>query len=181
MLPSGPFRSLSPCPELFSWHLNNGNWLLGVYSLGLTISVYLSPQVLLIMVRDPSVGLRLLALRWEGYPKLRFLSGLSAVRGATHRVFPLPFMKSPYQMVWSIFCTPWLQNFISAKIPLIVHVDCWKFSWKSRLRGINGFSFYLLSCHPQYPKMSFLNWTFYFEIIVSSQSVVSHPVVRDTM
>ena len=37
-------------------------------------------------------------------------------------IFPLTY-KICLLMVHGIFCTPWLQNFISAKIPLIVQVD----------------------------------------------------------
>ena len=36
-------------------------------------------------------------------------------------------------MIQSIFYIPWLQNIVSAKIQLIVHVDCQKFSWNSGL------------------------------------------------
>ena len=47
-------------------------------------------------------------------------------------------------MVQSFFGTPLLQNSISAKIPLIIQVNCQKISWKSGLgAGVCGLSFHL--------------------------------------
>ena len=74
------------------------------------------------------MGLGPLAPVGEGAITLQFLPGLSAAAGATRRVFPLQLIKSPYQEVQSYFCTPWRQNFILAKILLVVQLPCWKIS-----------------------------------------------------
>ena len=67
---------------------------------------------------------RFSALGGEGATKLQFLTSCSMAAGTTHRVFPLQPIKSPYHPLCSIICTPWLPQFISAKIPLIVQVVC---------------------------------------------------------
>ena len=118
-----------------------------VCSLGLPDSVY-PPKSPPIRIGDPCVRLRPPTLRREGTLKLWFLSSLSVAAGATHRLFPLQLIKSPYQTVWSIFCIPWLKNFLSAKIPLIVQVNNQKISRKSELGArASGLSFHLLGCH----------------------------------
>ena len=94
---------------------------------------------------DSCEGLGPPALRGEGAPKLQFLSGPSTAAGSTHRVFPLHLVKSPYLTVQSIFCIPWLHNFISAKIPLIVQVNGQIISQKPKLGArASRLSFHLL-------------------------------------
>ena len=101
-----------------------------------------------------------LALGGEGATKLRFLTILSAAAGATHWVFPLQLLKSPYCPLWSVFCTPCLQNFVSAKILLMVQVFCLKISWESELGArASGLSFHLLGPHLLLPSLSlFYSW-----------------------
>ena len=103
-----------------------------------------------------------LALGGEGATKLRFLTILSAAAGATHWVFPLQLLKSPYCPLWSVFCTPCLQNFVSAKILLMVQVFCLKISWESELGArASGLSFHLLGCH-LLSLFSFLSFFLFF-------------------
>lgn len=101
-----------------------------VCSLSLPDSMSLS-QSLPVRGGDPCVGLGIPALGQEGAASLLFLSGLSTAVGPLHRVIPFQLITSPYQMEWRVFCTLWLQNFISAKILLIVGVNWWKINQKS--------------------------------------------------
>ena len=51
-------------------------------------------------------------------------------------------------MEWRIFCILWLQNFISAKILLIVGVNWWKINQKSKVGAkASGLGFHLLNCY----------------------------------
>ena len=86
-----------------------------------------------IKIGDLCMGLRSPELVKERAPKLQFLSSLSASTGAVHKVFLFQLIQYVYQTVCSIFCILKCQNFLSAKILLIVQVDSWKISWKSGL------------------------------------------------
>ena len=92
--------------------------------------------------------------------KLRFLTKLSMDAGTTHGVIPLPPIQSPYHTLWSIFCTPWLPNFVLAKILLNVNFIFRKISQVSKLGArASRLNYQLLGCH-------FLPPTFYFIIII---------------
>lgn len=100
----GPFGRLIPYLELSRLVLQQWkHYCLSVYNLGLIVSVD-SCRFPLIWVGALCEKLRPLALRREGAPKLHFLFGLSAATEAMHRVILPPLIKSPYWMLWSIFC-----------------------------------------------------------------------------
>ena len=69
-----------------------------------------------------------------------------------HGVFPLQPIKSPYRPLWTIFCTPWLPNFISAKIPLNVQFIFWKISQVS-VEDKNKWTQLLPTCLPSSPPL----------------------------
>ena len=73
----------------------------GATALDVLLAVCLHTQTprLPIRVGDPCVGLGTTALKGEGAPKMQFLSGPTTASGATHRVFPLQLIKSPYWVV----------------------------------------------------------------------------------
>ena len=83
----------------------------------------------------------------EGATKLHFPSVLSSAAGASLMAFPPQVIKSHW-MVQSILCTPQLQEFIPAEIPLIVQVTSQKISQKSVLGSLaSGLSFHLHRLH----------------------------------
>lgn len=73
----------------------------GTTALDVLFAVCLHTQTprLLVMVGDPCVGLGTTALRGEGAPKMQYLSGSATASGATHRVFLLQLIISPYWVV----------------------------------------------------------------------------------
>ena len=80
----------------------------------------------------------------EGAAKLWFMRRLSTAAGTTHGVFPLHTIKSPYLLLWSIFCTSWLPNFIPVKISLNVQLVFLKVGQVSKLGArASGPSFHL--------------------------------------